>query len=142
MEPLSETDYKPDFEIADKYISFSSELLRLSLLAISALGAFIMLSLKNGESHFSLNTTDKYLLFITLIAFALASGAALAHRFWASDSLSYHVAYLRKKTQEEKDGRRLCFKNAARFMILSEYFFGFGIFFFALTIFLLLLIHN
>jgi len=135
---IDEKDYKPDFEIADKYISFSSELLRLSLLAITGIGALIMYTFdKNSNLHLTL--LDKYLFFATLFFFALASGTALAHRFWASDSLSYHIAYLRKKTQEEKVGRRKCLKRSASFLICTEYLFGFAIVIFVYTIFQLLM---
>lgn len=131
---VAEQDYKPDFEIADKYINFSSELLRLSLLAITGIGTLILFTFKEG-SILHLTLFDKYMLFATLLIFALASGAALAHRFWASDSLSYHIAYLRKKTQNEKDGRKACLKRAGNFLILTEYLFGFALFFFVITLF-------
>jgi hypothetical protein len=142
MSDLNEMDYQPDFEIADKYINFSSELLRLSLLAITGIGALMMYSF-DKESNLHLTMLDKYLFFLTLFFFALASGTALGHRFWASDSLSYHIAYLRKKTQEEKQkekvGRRLCLKRSANFLIYTEFLFGFAIIIFVVTIFQLLM---
>lgn len=137
---IEEQNYKPDFEIADKYISFSSELLRLSLLAITGIGALIMYSF-DKDSSLHLTQVDKYLFFITLFFFALASGTALGHRFWASDSLSFHIAYLRTKNPEEKTGRRLCLKRSASFLIYTEFLFGFAIIVFVYTIFQLLMKH-
>jgi len=137
---IEEQDYKPDFEIADKYINFSSELLRLSLLAITGIGALIMYTF-DKNSNLQLTLLDKYLFFTTLFFFALASGTALAHRFWASDSLSYHIAYLRKKTQEEKVGRRKCLIRSANFLICTEYLFGCAIVIFVCTIFQFLMKH-
>lgn len=138
MSELNEMDFKPDFEIADKYINFSSELLRLSLLAITGIGALIMYSFDN-DSKLHLTQTDKFLFFATLFFFALASGTALGHRFWASDSLSYHIAFLRTGKQKERDGRRSCLKRSASFLIYTEFLFGFAIIFFVVTIFQLLM---
>lgn len=137
---LAENDYKPDFEIAEKYISFSSELLRLSLLAITGIGVLMMYTF-DTNSKLDLTICDKYLFLAALLVFALAAGASLAHRFWASDSLSYHIAYLRKKTEKERNGRTRCLKRAAWFLLFSEYFFAVAILIFVISIFQLLINH-
>jgi hypothetical protein len=134
MKPINENDYKPDLEICDRYISFSSELLRLSLLAITGLGALIFLNFENKRSSiaqnqgFTLNDDDKGFVLITLILFAFSAAGCLAHRFYASDSMSYHIAFLReedpKKQQDEKDGRKRCLKRAEVLLIITECLFG------------------
>jgi len=140
MLDITENNYKPDFEIADKYINFSSELLRLSLLAITGIGALIMYTFK-GDSNLHLTLFDKYRFFTALIFFSLAAGTSMFHRFYASDSLSYHIAYLRKKTKDEKDGRTKALKKAEMFLIITEYLFGIAIVIFGIAI-LKLLINN
>lgn len=140
METINDCDYKPDFELADKYISFSAELLRLSLLAITGIGTLIMYSLKE-KPEIQLTSYDKSWLFITLLFFAFASGGALAHRFWASDSLAYHIAYLRTKAPQEKGGRRFCLKLSGYLLIITELLFGVAIIAFVITILQLLIVH-
>jgi hypothetical protein len=139
MDTINDCDYKPDFELADKYISFSAELLRLSLLAITGIGALIMYSLKE-KPDVQLTLCDKYWLFATLLLFALASGGALAHRFWASDSLAYHIAYLRTKAPKEKAGRKFCLKLSGNLLIATEILFGIAIIAFVITILRLLIV--
>lgn len=139
METINDCDYKPDFELADKYISFSAELLRLSLLAITGISTLILYSIKKTPDVL-LTSCDKYWLFITLLFFALAAGGALAHRFWASDSLAYHIAYLRTKTQKEKIGRRFCLKLSGYLLIITELLFGLAIIVFVITVLRLLIV--
>ena len=43
---IDEAQYKADFTISDNYRSFSSELLRLSLLAIGGFGAIVISKIK------------------------------------------------------------------------------------------------
>ena len=137
---IRENDYKPDFEIADKYISFSSELLRLSLLAITGIGVLMMYTYETN-STLDLTVYEKYWFLATLLVFALAAGASLAHRFWASESLSFHISYLRKKDQEERKGRNRCLKRSAIFLIISEILFAIAILIFVVAIFQLFINH-
>jgi hypothetical protein len=134
MSNLEENDFKPDFEIADRYINFSSELLRLSLFAISGIGALIILYIEKKE-EVQLTDYDKWWIILIISLFALTAGVSLFHRFYASDSMSYHIAYLRKKTQEEKDGRTRCLKRAEKSLILAEYLFGLAIIVFVIALF-------
>ena len=126
MEQIEENHYKPDFEILDRYINFSSELLRLSLLAITGIGSLIMLSIGEKNDIHMMAQDQKY-FFITILLFALTSGAALFHRFYASDSMSYHISYLRTKTEKQKTGRRTYLKRAEWSLITAEWLFGFSV---------------
>ena len=55
MSIQSDNDYKePDFEIMDRYINFSAELLRISLLAIGGFGAIMLIKLKNESNTISI----------------------------------------------------------------------------------------
>lgn len=123
MIAIEENKYKLDFEIADRYISFSSELLRLSLTAISALGTLLYFSIKK-KIDVELSGIDKVLVFITIMLFTLAAMSSLAHRFYATDTMSYHITYLRTNSEKEKIGRRKCLKVSENFLIITEYLFG------------------
>jgi len=50
LKEIEENQYKVDFEISKGYIDFSSELLRLSLLAMGGFGALVLIKIK-GENH-------------------------------------------------------------------------------------------
>lgn len=126
LEKVEEESYKVDFDIADKYISFSAELLRLSLLAITGVGSFVVLSLSN-QYEIQLCPCQRLQFFHSLIGFALASGAALFHRFYAHDALSFQVVFIRKKTSKAKYEWIACLKRAGIALIISEVFFGYAV---------------
>lgn len=115
-------DYEPDFEIANKYIDFSSELLKISLTAISGIGALIIFDEKNYTNE----TIDKW-LFAAICMFSLSIGASLFHRFYATDFMSWHINYLRTKDPSEKKGRERCLKFAEKSLIAAEYLFALAI---------------
>jgi ATP/ADP translocase len=133
---LNEMDYKPDFDILDRYINFSSELLRLSLLGISGFGALILYG--NKENRMILNHETTTALFLAVIFLSIAAGFALAHRFFATDSMSYHVCYLRKNEQAEREGRNKRLKISGNMLIASEYSFAVGMILFAVGIYFFL----
>ena len=137
MKEINEKDYKPDFELADRYINFSSEILRLSLLAMTGVGALIIFSLEKGATS-KLSLSNMNLFFFSLLFFALAAGASLSHRFFATDSLSYHIAYLRTNSGNEKNGRNLRLKLSAIFLIISEFLFAIAVILFVIAVYSLL----
>jgi hypothetical protein len=133
---MQEPDYKPDFEILDRYINFSSELLRLSLLGISGFGALVLFG---KDKHAELLTYDvSVTLFISVIFFTISAALALSHRFYATDSMSYHISYLRKKNPAEKQGRNRRLKISEWLLITAEFAFGIGVLFFAAGIYYIL----
>lgn len=139
MKPIQENDFQPDFTIADKYIQFSAEILRLSLLGITAIATFLSFYLKDGGIKcFTVNNTEKVFLFITLLLFTLSAGLALAHRFFATDSLAYLMAYLRKGDRKEKEGLKRNLKASEKVLIYAEYTFGLGVFTFVCILFTLI----
>lgn len=93
---ISENQTKVDFQILDKYQSFSSEILRLSLIGI---GAYAFL-LKDASEVFK--NISRPLSIISIVSFALAAACSLVHRYYSSDCMAYHIRYLRlKKFPEE-----------------------------------------
>jgi hypothetical protein len=90
--------YKADMELLDRYTAFSTEVARLSLLALAALGGAFSLVVKDGQAakqvigNYSL--CDPLPVGIVLLLFATA--AALAHRYFAADGVAHYVDALRR----------------------------------------------
>ena len=113
LNEIDESQYKADFMIAEGYIKFSSELLRLSLLAMGGFGALVLIKFK-GENKGQLLSEPKYFL-LSMIFFGLCAGASLFHRYYASDTMSWYISWLRavkknepaKATREQAGLRRL-----------------------------------
>lgn len=106
--PISEDNYKVDFIILEKYQSFSSEILRLSLLGLTIYGFLITNVLfkvtDDGKKNIFIDpfSENKMLLFlgaITLIATALV---ALSHRYFSTDCMTHFIRgfRLRQKLSE------------------------------------------
>lgn len=120
---LDENEYKADFAISENYIKFSSELLRLSLLAIVAYGTlFIKEFVEDSNSNFTKNNIT---LLTSIIFFFLSSSASLFHRYFATDTLTWFIQWRRyikndelEKAEQERIGLK---KNAQK----SKVFFNF-----------------
>ena len=105
---LAEDIYKVDLAVLDRYQSFSSELLRLSLLGIAGYGFLIT------NVVFKVTTSAGQFVFFTPFSqarFVLAGGAitlgvsattALAHRYFSTDCITHYVRRLRQ-VQRLKD---------------------------------------
>jgi len=95
---LTESEYKADFDIASKFQSFSSEILKLSLLGIGLFG-FILSHCgnENGVRAQLLSQTLTYERYVqaTLVLFGLASACALLHGFLSTKCLGYQIHILR-----------------------------------------------
>lgn len=133
----SNFDYNPDLDILDRYINFSSELLRLSLLGISGFGALVLYS-KGSNNNNLLTAHVSSTLFTAVVFFAISAALALSHRFIATDSMSYHIAYIRKKDPAEKAGRDKRFHISKWLLITAEFAFGIAVLFFAAGIYRIL----
>jgi uncharacterized membrane protein len=137
MKDITDNHYKPDFEIADRYINFSSELLRLSILAITAIATLIFFTIKSS-SEYDFNPTVTNYLISTLLLFAVTAAAALFHRFYASDFLSYHISYLRTSDEDEREKGRKCLNRATLSLIIAELAIGLAVLSFVITVVLLI----
>ena len=139
MNKIDDNYYQPDFSIADKYINFSSEILRLSLLGISGVATFLSYYLKGDKCNcIKIELPEKTVLIITLFFFTISAGFSLAHRFYATDSLSYLIANLRTQSQNEKTGLRKTLKKAENMLIYAEWFFAFGIIAFVFAVIIII----
>lgn len=143
MNEIDETQYSADFRICEGYISFSSELLRLSLLAMGGFGTLVLIKFdKDTPPEF----LDKPILFLlSMTFFTLCAGAALFHRFYASEAMSWYIAWLRakksnnpQKAAKESTGFIKFLKYSSVSLIVSEWLFGAGVLFFLAAILALL----
>jgi len=150
MEPLKKLDesqFKADFEITDRYINFSSELLRLSLLAIGAFATLVFYKLKQESPPVDQTEllSSLKMFFLPVLFFALTAGAALIHRFYATDCTSYYVCWLRyenegrkEEAQRERKKLRAHLKYSEAALIAAEFFFAAAVLIFVVDIYLLL----
>src|SRR5688572_16655799 len=142
IKPLDEALYKPDFEIRNSYIDFSSELLRLSLIAMGGFGALVLAKIENVQNniiHDALTNPGFVLASMTL--FTLCVAATLFHRYYASDCMSWYISGLRAeengdtaKAKTEYEGYGKMLKRSTLSLILAEFFFGGGVLFFIIGI--------
>ena len=92
---VPESRYKADLELHDRSQSFSSELLKLALAGIAVVG-FLLANLPKSQLEHALNDTSVRLLFsAAVVAFALAVGAALLQRFYASGAMFHHLQVIK-----------------------------------------------
>jgi ABC-type siderophore export system fused ATPase/permease subunit len=95
---INKEAFELDLKINEGYQNYSAELLRLSLLILSGLGAvWIKLYLPEAEHHPAAYTG--IILVLAFLSTALAAGAALIHRYTAADSLAYHLTALRRRAR-------------------------------------------
>jgi hypothetical protein len=114
--------FKRVADILDKYQQFASELLRLALLGIGAIGILITTAAKSSDFGVSLALTSrtKLLLSLSLVAFGICALASLLSRFFATDSLAYHHGALRIREKHPQTHDQLQEKSA-RALIASRY---------------------
>lgn len=96
--PLPPETIERDLTLLERFQEFSAELLRIALVAISALGFAIskVLFPENAASTQPLAPSTKYLLIAALIVLGTSAASALVHRYYAVDSMSWHLQALRR----------------------------------------------
>ena len=135
LNAIDEAQYKADFMISEGYIKFSGELLRISLVAMGGFGALVLFKFDKGAPADFLKDPTWFL--VSMAFFALCSAAALFHRFYASDCMSWYIGWLRasnsgneEKATKERAGLRRLLKLSNISLIVSEWLFGGGVLFF------------
>lgn len=136
---VDESKFKADFLIMDNYIKFSGELLRLSLLAIGGFGTLILLRIKDQDKIEIFS--DPLFPILSLAFFVLASAAALFHRYFATDSMSWYISLLRAenrndvlKTEKERKGLHKILGSSRISLVVCEIAFGLGVILFFVSI--------
>lgn len=89
---LDEKLHKADMELLDRYLLFSSEILRLSLAAFAGIGLVTGWIIKEGRLE--LGSYREAFIISMLLAMVLLAGAAafaMCHRYLASDGMYHHL---------------------------------------------------
>jgi hypothetical protein len=111
-------DFEHDVTLLDRYLAYSTELIRLALLGIGAIG-YLITTHPFSEQAKAVRST----LWLALIAFMVSTAAGLFHRYVAPDSLGDHLELLRKpehpKTNEFKMRRDRKFTLSGQLLALS-----------------------
>lgn len=93
---INETQIKYDFELLDRYQSFSSEILRLSLIGIGVY-AFLLKEANGIFRSIADQSSVRYFSVASIVSFTIAVAFTLVHRYYSSDCMAYHLRYLRIK---------------------------------------------
>ncbi len=138
--PVLEDAYKADLEILDRYQSYSSELIRLSLLGIGALAFFLTQVALAHEPPSDLKDELAALAFgISALLFTLSTACALSHRYHSTDGFASHIKAIRfatgKPPRATEAAMEACLRNrtytvSGRWLAAAVGFFGAGGFFF------------
>jgi hypothetical protein len=109
--------FQNDLDVLDRYQAFSAEILRISLLGLTGLGALIFKIFfdAQGSPFRSPHVVDPILTAAT--AFGFAATMALLHRYISSDSMACQLRWLRldirakelpgdKTLADERDGEK------------------------------------
>ena len=128
-------DFKPDFDLLDRYISYSSELLRISLLGIGAYGSLAIYAVENpGSSTHIIPVLKSPSSVLAVVLLLLTSALCLLHRYVATNSMTNLVKKIRGresgKTKADSDtdkALRFNFSVSSYSLILSAITFGFGL---------------
>ena len=92
---ISDTLWKPDFDIADRYQNFANELMRIALLGIAAYG-FLIKEVYMKDVVFQARIIEDIRYFIMgSAALGISLSLALAHRFLSTSCLYYQVLIMR-----------------------------------------------
>jgi hypothetical protein len=92
LQPLEEENYKGDLELLDRYIAFSSELVRMSLLGLAAIGFYLKEFVASGNTPLEIPVAwFNLLLGFAGFLLAIAIACGLLHRYYATDGLAYHL---------------------------------------------------
>jgi hypothetical protein len=95
LNSVEETLYAADFELLDRYQSFSAELLRLAMAGIAAIGFLLSVDAtdfgKTIVGHVLAGTASRVGIGLSVAAFCIAAAAALAHRYLSADGMHYFI---------------------------------------------------
>jgi hypothetical protein len=96
--PLEQNTFEHDLAVSERYQNFSTELLRLSLLAMAALGFLlkeILLTNRPGNINVLHNPVFRTGFIICLVFLSLSAFSAMLHRYYGPDSKACHLKSLR-----------------------------------------------
>jgi len=100
---VPEERYSADFELLDRFTGFSGELVRIAILGMAALGFFLKELMPKDPNAFRSATWLALLLSWAAVLLGLAVAFGLLHRYYATDGVAFHVAWLRYVTESRPD---------------------------------------
>lgn len=95
--------FEHDVTVLDRYLAYSTELIRLGLLGIAAIGYLITTDPFSGPAR---RNAVRGALWIALVAFGIAVAAGLFHRHAAPKGLADHLRLLRETNDADKEPHR------------------------------------
>lgn len=103
LTPIPERTIEHDLTLLERFQEFSAELLRVALIGISAIGFVVarILLPEKDTPPIHLSTSARFFLTAALIALTVSAAAALAHRYFAADSMSWHLQAMRRYERNE-----------------------------------------
>lgn len=128
IQKIEKEFYEADVAMLDRYQAFSGELLRVSLLGIGVVGFFAeKLAAALGKSMIV-----KGAAWCAVGGFAAAMAFALAHRYFSTDGMFYHLRAVRRESQgkdsnDEREDRNRIFARSGQYLGASALCFGFGV---------------
>lgn len=102
FDDLTETNYKAELELVDRYQSFTAEILRLSLLGIAVFGFLYEKIFKDIDPQ-KLSTNiraAKDLAASGVLSFGVSAAGALVFRFFATEGARFYIEALRLKSKD------------------------------------------
>ena len=98
--------YAADLDLHDRFQQFANELMRVAFGGVAAIG--FLVTLITGKDSFLKSIFPAKVavpLAISMAAFVLAGGAALIHRFKASDGMFHHIRAIKLLLVREQVGK-------------------------------------
>lgn len=100
--------YEHDLAVSNKYQNFSSEVLRLSLLGIAAIGFLVTNTVfknsapphQTGPLGALLPKEFKYLITLSLAWLGMSAGCALLHSYFSADTVAWHLSVIRRELRK------------------------------------------
>jgi hypothetical protein len=141
---IPDNTFEHDMAVSSKYQTFSSEVLRLSLLGIAAIGFLLTNTLfketsssnQTNQSSVVLPAEFRYLVSLSLICLGVSVGFALLHNFFSADTLAWHLSIIRRELRKaegddaaadkERERRRKYLTREFRFKVASGVFLWLG----------------
>jgi hypothetical protein len=123
-------------DLLDRYVAYSAELLRLSLLGVAGYGFLLkeLVNLSGAPKAFALNLTqNRWALISGVVSLGISAALALQHRLLATDVVACMLSHLRYRVVRQQDAAerealdlRSNLKWSERLLVLSALFLGLG----------------
>ncbi len=153
---IPDHSFKYDLDLLGRFTEYSAELLRLSLIGISAIGYTVgkMVFPEKVENGTNVSFPDGLIVFLclSLLLFCISAGSALLHRFKVTDSMSWHLQAIRRYERNEGSDTEIANKEikkrfrrfvvSRQALIVSALTLGLATVAFVIAIFIIITFHK